>query len=241
MIKINHHSFVLERNSKMKERTSLNGLQFTNNITQPLKSNYTTISFKLVLIGDINVGKTSILSRYLTNTFNENIKCSVSVDYKIKNIQIDKNLRIDLCIWDTCGQERFRNITKQYFRDSHAILLIFSLSDFKTFNNLNYWIDELNNSVNEDTFIYLFGNKSDEKNIDYNLINEFLNKSNIIKGYYEVSAKTGLNIEYAFNNICKELVNFFSEDKSFFSNSNFNNKESNISLSFKHKKKKNCC
>ena len=73
-------------------------LQFTNNITQPLKSNYTTISFKLVLIGDINVGKTSILSRYLTNTFNENIKCSVSVDYKIKNIQIDKNLRIDLCI-----------------------------------------------------------------------------------------------------------------------------------------------
>ena len=69
MIKINHHSFVLERNSKMKERTSLNGLQFTNNITQPLKSNYTTISFKLVLIGDINVGKTSILSRYLTNSF----------------------------------------------------------------------------------------------------------------------------------------------------------------------------
>ena len=240
-MKINHNSFILPHNSKLKEIISLNGVKSTNNITQQIKSNYTTISFKLVLIGDINVGKTSILSRYLSNSFKENVRCNVSVDYKIKNIQFDNNLRIDLCIWDTCGQERFRNITKQYFRDSHAILLIFSLSDFKTFNNLNYWIDELNNSVNEDTFIYLFGNKSDEKNIDYNLINEFLNKSNIIKGYYEVSAKTGLNIEYAFNNICKELVNFFSEDKSFFSNSNFNNKESNISLSFKHKKKKNCC
>ena len=240
-MKINHNSFILPHKSKLKEIISLNGVKSTNNITQQIKSNYTTISFKLVLIGDINVGKTSILSRYLTNTFNENIKCSVSVDYKIKNIQFDNNLRIDLCIWDTCGQERFRNLTKQYFRDSHSILLIFSLSEIKTFNNLNFWLEELNNNINEETFIYLIGNKSDEKNIDYNLIKEFLNKNDCIKGYYEVSAKSGLNIEYAFNHICKELVNFFSEDKSFFTESNFKNRESNISLSFKNNKGQNCC
>ena len=237
-----YHSFTLS-NPNLKD-ISLNNTSpstITNpNITQPIKSNYTTLSFKLVLIGDINVGKTSILSRYFTNSFDENIKCSVGVDYKVKNINFNKNLKIDLCIWDTCGQERFRNLTKQYYRDSHAILLIFSLSEIKSFNNLSFWLEELKNNMNdENCFIYLIGNKYDEKNIDSNVIQEFLNQNNFIKGYFEVSAKNGLNIDYAFNIISKELVDLYYEDKSFVKNKNYINRESNI-ISFKKENKK-CC
>ena len=91
----------------------------------------------------------------------------------------------------------------------------------------------------ENCFIYLIGNKYDEKNIDSNVIQEFLNQNNFIKGYFEVSAKNGLNIDYAFNNISKELVDLYYEDKSFVKNKNYINRESNI-ISFKKEKKK-CC
>ena len=85
-------------------------------------------------------------------------------------------------------------------------------------------------------FIYLIGNKYDEKNIDSNVIQEFLNQNNFIKGYFEVSAQNGLNIDYIFNNISKELVDLFYEDKSFVKNKTYINRESNI-ISFKKK----CC
>ena len=211
MIKINHHSFVLERNSKMKERTSLNGLQFTNNITQPLKSNYTTISFKLVLIGDINVGKTSILSRYLTNTFNENIKCSVSVDYKIKNIQIDKNLRIDLCIWDTCGQERLRALSANYYRKADGVILVYDTTSIDSFNNLDYWLKSIKFYCKRDIPIIIIGNKIDlENKIDKETLNDFMRAHSNIP-IFNTSAKTGKGINEAFYNIAQTIYNIKKE------------------------------
>ena len=73
---------------------------------------------KIILLGDVAVGKTSILSRFADNTFNDDYKCNVSVEFKVKSIYLDKLYGADLKIWDTCGEEKFRSLTRQYYKDS---------------------------------------------------------------------------------------------------------------------------
>ena len=75
-------------------------------------------NFKIILLGDVAVGKTSILSRFADNTFNDAYKCNVSVEFKVKSIYLDKLYGADLKIWDTCGEEKFRSLTRQYYKDS---------------------------------------------------------------------------------------------------------------------------
>ena len=77
-------------------------------------------NFKIILLGDVAVGKTSILSRFADNTFNDAYKCNVSVEFKVKSIYLDKLYGADLKIWDTCGEEKFRSLTRQYYKDSQG-------------------------------------------------------------------------------------------------------------------------
>lgn len=77
-------------------------------------------NFKIILLGDVAVGKTSILSRFADNTFNDSYKCNVSVEFKVKSIYLDKLYGADLKIWDTCGEEKFRSLTRQYYKDSQG-------------------------------------------------------------------------------------------------------------------------
>ena len=76
--------------------------------------------FKVILLGDIAVGKSSTLSRFVDNSYTKEYRCNVGVDFKVKSLFIDENKGADLQIWDTCGEERFRTITRQYYRDSHG-------------------------------------------------------------------------------------------------------------------------
>jgi GTPase SAR1 family protein len=80
--------------------------------------------FKVILLGDIAVGKTSILSRFVEEKFSSEYKCNVGVEFKVKSLFIDESTGADLQIWDTCGEERFRTITRQYYRDAYGINLI---------------------------------------------------------------------------------------------------------------------
>ena len=77
--------------------------------------------FKVILLGDIAVGKTSILSRFVDNKFTNEYKCNVGVEYKVKSLFLDESTGADLQIWDTCGEERFRTLTRQYYRDAYGI------------------------------------------------------------------------------------------------------------------------
>ena len=162
---------------------------------------------KILLLGDSNVGKTSIFNRYYTNKFKGNYSSSIGVDFQTKNYNYkDKNYSVH--IFDTAGQERFRSITESYYHMGDGIFLVFDLTNQNSLNSIPQWIESINEKVKNKKFIIL-GNKDDLKRnqISELDINEVLEEFNDIK-YIKVSAKDGTNIQKAF----EEMIDLLDDD-----------------------------
>lgn len=122
-----------------------------------------SITIKLILLGDSSVGKTSILNSYISEDCNSNPKPTVGVDYRQKQFTFN-NQQINLFIFDTAGQERYRSVSGNYLRNVHGAILVFDLTKRNTFDLLNNWLETIKNKVNiQDMFICFVGNKSDRK------------------------------------------------------------------------------
>ena len=191
---------------------------------------------KILTLGETTVGKTSLLNKFTENTFSKTQFATIGIDFKLKKININGKT-IELKIWDTAGQERYRNLTKQYYKGADGILLIFDLTKKETFLKINDWIDQLNSHFNQDEIsIILIGNKKDlsDREISYEEGNQRGKELNIL--YFETSAKTGENVNEAFNSLTNEIL----KKKGIFL-------ERNNSLQINQKKflqktsKKNCC
>ena len=214
-------------------------------LTLPVKFTIINFNFKIILIGDISVGKSSIIKRYINNSFNSEYFCTIGTELSKKTVIIGENKKVNLFIWDTCGQEKFRSVTRQYYIDSQGIILVFDLTNKNSFNDLQSWYDEAINYINNKNCIFfLFGNKSDEKNkkqvskID---IKNFMRKNHRIKKYFEVSALSGDNIELSFDKICYFLVIQYQGDEM---NNEYKRKQlSSVELSnnLLKKDKDSCC
>ena len=183
-------------------------LSNSNNSNQNLdNSKKIFYKLKLILIGDSGVGKTSLLSRYMDETFTANKPCTLTADYRIKSIKIDPLTTAEITIWDTCGQEKYRAMTKQYFKDAHGIILMFDVCDKRSFSDLDIWLDEIKkNTPKDDVSIVLCGNKIDLnfRNITFEEAKNFAQKNGLL--YSETSAKEGNNIEVAFENVTKDII-----------------------------------
>ena len=188
-----------------------------NNKTLNTKVIISTFNFKIVLIGNVAVGKSSIIKRFIHNEFNKTYLWTVGTELSRKSLFIGKKKKANLFIWDTCGQERFRTVTRQYYRDTQAILLVFDLTNEKSFKDLKSWLEEAINYINNNKCLFfLFGNKSDEKEkivINNDKIKHFLRKNPEIKKYFEISAFNGHNIDLAFDKISQHLVIKFSGEE----------------------------
>ena len=197
---------------------------------------------KLLTLGDTEVGKTSIVLRYSDDKFHQNKISTIGVDFKVKMIT-KGNEKIKISIYDTAGQERFKNIVKHYYKGANGILLIYDISKRITFEKLQFWLDDLKENADIDNlFIYLVGNKNDkkeEREVTFEEGNKFAKEKNL--PFIEVSAKTGENINQLFDDMIKgtilKIVNF---DKK------YNNLSNSINLSFLDKesvfqRKKFCC
>lgn len=161
--------------------------------------------FKIILVGDTGVGKTAIVNRFIDNVFKKDHNCTIGVEFFVKSVICDNNV-MNLLIWDTCGQERYRTITKQYYRNVAGCMIVFDLSKKNTFDNIKHWMkDVLDNGIEINTIIVV-GNKLDLNSIrevSENDIEELVS-SNKIK-YIEVSAKTGENIQKCFQEVAKMI------------------------------------
>lgn len=180
-----------------------------------IKKNYKVL-FKIILIGDSGIGKTSIINRYINNYFADKYLCTIGVDFMMKTININNNL-IKLQIWDTAGMERYRNITTSYYRGANAAIIAFDLTDHKSFENVSYWLNLYYSYCNQAIAkcLILLGNKSDlnsERTVDKQEIDELLNTNKSII-YYEVSAKTGDMIDTVFNKIADKIYTEITDDK----------------------------
>lgn len=159
--------------------------------------------YKVILVGDSAVGKTSILQRITRNEFNPQSKPTIGVGFgskvfevmnfdTIKSAKSAKSTKIKIQIWDTAGQERFRAVTKTYYRGACGGIIVFDLTDRDSFENLLTWLDEVDKFVGNETDIvlYILGNKSDlreERSVTTVEATDFSKRKSC--KYFEVSAK----------------------------------------------------
>eukprot|EP00636_Phaeomonas_parva_P012025 CAMPEP_0118876434 /NCGR_PEP_ID=MMETSP1163-20130328/17132_1 /TAXON_ID=124430 /ORGANISM="Phaeomonas parva, Strain CCMP2877" /LENGTH=203 /DNA_ID=CAMNT_0006812043 /DNA_START=45 /DNA_END=656 /DNA_ORIENTATION=+ len=163
------------------------------------------MQIKLLMIGDSGVGKTCLLLRYASQTFSKSFITTIGIDFKIKNIDLDGK-RIKLQIWDTAGQERFRTITTSYFRGAQGILLVYDVTDRNSFNSVQNWVNQIQQSADAQVSRILIGNKCDmeEKREVSRQDGEQLAAMLGIQ-FFETSAKDDLNVEEAFVTIAREV------------------------------------
>ena len=162
--------------------------------------------FKLVLIGDSGVGKTNILSRYISNEFSLSSQPTVGVEFGSKIIKKDDKT-IKLQIWDTAGQERYKAITNAYYKGSKGAFVVFDISRKATFENVDRWIGELKDNAREDVNIMIVGNKSDledKREVRTDEVAKKAEQYNI--AFCETSALKGNNIEEAFEKLVNEIT-----------------------------------
>ena len=171
--------------------------------------------FKIVLIGDTSVGKTNMLSRYISNEYNPNSQSTIGVELSTKNYIFDNN-EVKVQIWDTAGQEKYRSITSSYYKGAQGCLLVYDITRKETFDNIDKWFSELKNSSNSDITAILIGNKCDLSNERKVTTEEAQKKAKLLNmAFMETSALDGSNIDKAFS----ELVsNVYQKNKQNFNN-----------------------
>lgn len=172
-------------------------------------TNYSFI-FKIILIGNSNTGKTSLINRYINNTFDDKYMCTVGVDFMMKKIQID-NIDLKLQIWDTAGMEKYKQITTSYYRGAQVAVVVFDLTCHHTFEAVKKWIDDFLMICNKNIkpIIALVGNKCDlanERKVTQEEIDKFMKINSNSYTYIEASAKSGVNVEELFFKLSKELL-----------------------------------
>ena len=165
-------------------------------------------TIKIVLLGETSVGKTSIISRFASNSFNPNTLSSLSAQFVSKTVEIDgKSLKLDL--WDTAGQEKYRALAKIFYKDARVIIFVYDITNEKTFEEIkNYWYNETKENVEEDVIYCLVGNKNDlyeEEKVSEKEAQEYADQINAI--FKSTSALSNTGIPNLFDNVVRKILN----------------------------------
>ena len=166
-----------------------------------LPEDYTNfdLSFKLIVIGDSGVGKSCLTNNAVKNIFDESYNATVGFEFFTFNVRINDKI-IKLQIWDTCGQELYRSLITNFYRNSSLAVMVYSINSKESFENIEMWLRELRTHSNPDAKVFLIGNKIDlenERQITKEQGEQFA-KDNKINGFMEASAKTGVNAQKIF-------------------------------------------
>ncbi|XP_066541782.1 EF-hand calcium-binding domain-containing protein 4B [Hoplias malabaricus] len=186
--------------------------------------------FKIVLVGNSSVGKTSLLRRFCDDCFYPGTSATVGIDYRVKTLAVD-NSQVALQMWDTAGQERYRSITKQFFRKADGVVVMYDISNEQTFTAVRSWLTSVQEGAGEDIPVMLLGNKTDlegQREIQ-STEGEILAKDSRLM-FFECSAFSGHNVTESM--ICLARILKEQEDRE---------KEKTVTLADSSSKKKSCC
>ena len=192
--------------------------------------------YKVLLLGDSSVGKTCFLLRYCDKSFQEAHLSTIGLDYRLKSMTLQNDKNIKLQIWDTAGQDRFRAITKNYYKGANGIILIYDVTNKQSYENVKNWLTQIKEEANPNVIIYLAGNKIDVEEDQRVITTEDGQKiaDEYKLPFKETSAKNGINV----NEIFQELVEKIDET---FSKLDVPKGEQKNKLSTGGKRRRGCC
>uniref|UniRef100_A0AC34GT21 Ras-related protein Rab-18 n=1 Tax=Panagrolaimus sp. ES5 TaxID=591445 RepID=A0AC34GT21_9BILA len=166
----------------------------------------TLTTLKILIIGESGVGKSSLMLRFVDDTFDPEISATIGVDFRVTTINIDNNF-VKLAIWDTAGQERFRTLTPSYYRGGQGIICVYDVSSRASFDKLGHWIAELDTyCTKSDAVKMLVGNKID---VEGRVVTreeglQFAKKHKML--FIEASAKTREGVQFAFEELIEKIL-----------------------------------
>ena len=195
-------------------------------------TNEIDLVFKILLLGDSEVGKSCFLMRYSDNVFIDNYITTIGLDYKLKSVKLDNGKTIKVQLWDTAGQDKYRTIAKNYFKGSHGILLLYDITKTNSFENIREWIRDIKEEVSEKAIIFLIGNKIDleeQRKISKEKGVELAEEYKI--PFFEASAKSGENVDEVFKALYTKISEVYGDME----------KERGAKLIKKQKNKGKCC
>ena len=190
------------------------------------------IIFKILMLGDSEVGKSCFLMRYSDNVFVENYITTIGLDYKLKTIKLDSGKVIKVQLWDTAGQDKYRTIAKNYYKGSHGILLLYDITKISSFENIREWIQDIRQEVSPKSIIFLIGNKidlTDQRKISKEQGEELAEEFKI--PFFEASAKSGENVDEVFKALYEKIIEVYG----------YLEREKGSKLKKKKKNKGKCC
>jgi len=193
---------------------------------------------KLIIVGDSGVGKSSLISVYCDQIYDENYISTIGIDFRKKIIKFN-GYTINLQIWDTAGQEKFRAIVSSYYRNSQAVMLIFDLNNASSFHNLSKWLTLLDKQIGNNYELLLVGNKCENTKmhqVTKESVENFCRQHKL--NYIEVSAKENISVGKAFMKIIQQVMN--SHGISIIDDTTSQICPLNVGLTSKNKAKK-CC
>ena len=162
--------------------------------------------YKILLLGDSTVGKTCFLMKYTDKTFQDIHMATIGLDYRLKSMKLKSGKNIKLQIWDTAGQDRFRAITKNYYKGSHGIILIYDVTNVQTFENVKQWVSQIREEASANVIIYIAGNKIDmeeERKVNKEEGEKLAEELGF--PFVETSAKSGININETFEDLVERI------------------------------------
>ena len=168
--------------------------------------------FKVLLLGNSDVGKSSLLLRFVDSVWNDAFVPTIGVDFKVKTLEIN-NKKVKMQIWDTAGEERFRTVVSTYFRGAHGILLLYDVTNRDSFKNLENWLIEIEKNSSEKVLKILLGNKcdlNDDREIQPDEGRAFADRNGM--EFMETSAKMNTNVNEAFETLGKLMIEFNSKN-----------------------------
>ena len=174
--------------------------------TQNQDSSQYDLTFKMIVIGDPGVGKSCLAGRAIKDKFDPKYTPTIGFEFLTYNVDIEDK-KVKLQIWDTCGQEMYRSLISNFYRNTSLAMMVYSIDSRESFNHINIWLKEVKIHSHPDVKIILIGNKSDlenERKVTYEEAKKFQEENKLLY-FGETSAKTGSNAKEAFNKAAKIL------------------------------------
>ena len=171
------------------------------------------INFKIIIVGESGVGKSSLLKRAVQNKFDESYQATIGFEFLLMHFKVN-DLKLKLQIWDTCGQEMYRSLVQGFYRNTSLALIVYDVNQKKTYDALDIWLKDIRQHTEQELPIFIAGNKSDLEKVVPSEEARIFAVSNRTKYFTECSAKNGYNVKEIFYEAAKYLYKTYKQFKS---------------------------